>query len=125
MDHWSRWLLVGAVVVLPVVGRLWCDRRWRTVLERWASRDGYRILAAEHRTFFRGPFSWSTSVFQTVYRVTVVGGRGTPWKVWVRCGEPHFRLLSDRVEVRWDHAPAVAARGPDSSNPMYDRWLDG
>jgi hypothetical protein len=95
MDHSFGWLLVGAVAVLAVMSRLSRDRRWRAVLERWASRDGYRILAAERRTFFRGPFFWSSSVFQAVYRVTVVGGRGTPWKVWVRCGEPHFGLVQE------------------------------
>lgn len=125
MDRGFGLFLVGFVLVLAIVGLAWYSSRSRTLLQRWASRNGYRIIGADHRSFFRGPFFWTSSKGQTVYRVAVQIGTGAVLRGWVRCGSWCFGLLSDRVEVRWDEAPVVAARGAKANDPMHDRWLDG
>jgi hypothetical protein len=88
------------------------------LLHRWAERNGYRVIDAVHRHFFRGPFFWISSGGQTVYRITVEV-KGVVRTGWVRCGSSWLGLFSDQAEVRWDEAPAQAA------NPMHDHWLDG
>jgi hypothetical protein len=63
------------IVVLALVGlgsTAWQFRRSRSLLDRWAGRNGYRIIDSAYRVFFRGPFSWTSSGLQTVYGVTVV-----------------------------------------------------
>jgi hypothetical protein len=118
MDFRFEWLLVVFVLILGVVGLIWHSIRSRALLERWAELNGYRIIDADYRNVFRGPFFWTTTKGQTVYRVTVEL-KGDVLKGWVRCGSRCLGLLSDRVEVRWDEAPAKAA------SPLRDRWLDG
>ena len=88
------------------------------MLEQWAERNGYRIIEADYRNVFRGPFFWTTGKTQTVYRVTVEGKDGERTG-WVRCGSHLFGLFSNKVEVRWDELP------PTPANPMRDRWIDG
>jgi hypothetical protein len=112
-------LYMPAFMLLIVITSVWHFRRSRGLLDRWAERNGYRIIDSEYRKFFRGPFFWSTSKDQTVYRVTVELEKGRMLTGWVRCGSRFLGLLSDKVEVRWDEAPAA-----DGSKPMYDRWLD-
>jgi hypothetical protein len=118
MNSGFEWLLVVFVLVAFVAGLIWHSIRSRALLDRWAERNGYRIIDADYRNFFRGPFFWTTARGQSVYRVTVEL-KGDVLKGWVRCGSRWFGLLSDQVEVRWDEAPAKAA------SPMRDRWLDG
>ena len=62
----------------------------------------YRIVRQEYRTFFRGPFFWSSSKGQTVYYVVVEDSAGARQSGYVRCGGWWLGLLSVRVEVRWD-----------------------
>jgi hypothetical protein len=125
----SAQLLVPAVMlILAAAGIAWHFRRSRSLLDRWAERNGYRVIEADYRKFFRGPFFWTSAKGQTVYRVTVEvkGGVRTGW---VRCGSWWLGLLSEQVEVRWDETPAVEDRWDEApapaANPMHDRWLDG
>ena len=87
------------------------------LLDRWAERTGYRIIDADYRNVFRGPFFWTTSKGQTVYRVTIQDENGRTRSGWVRCGGWWFGLWSDHVEARWDETPKADAA-------MRDRWLD-
>jgi hypothetical protein len=92
-------LLVGIAV-----GALWWrDARSKDLLQRWAERNGYRIIRREYRFFFRGPFFLTTARSQAVYYVTVEGQEGTVRNCWVRCGSWWFGLLSDQVQVRWEN----------------------
>jgi len=124
MDVWFDGLLVAFVVILCVASLVWHSRRSRILLERWAERNGYRILRADYRNFFRGPFFWTSSRVQTIYRVTVEG-KGGVRSGWVRCGSCWLGLLSDQAEVRWDEARPVEVRGAQTTNPMHDQWIDG
>lgn len=111
--------VVVLAVLLVVVGMAWHFGRSRSLLDLWAERNGFRILASEYRNMFRGPFFWTTSRGQTVYRVTVEDKAGHVRTGWVRCGGWWLGLWSDHVEARWDEAP------PRPEPPMRDRWLDG
>jgi hypothetical protein len=79
--------------------------RSRKILERWAERNGYRILQAQRRTFLRGPFFFYTAKGQEVFRVTVEDPQGQVRHGFVRCGSFWLGVLSDRADVRWDPAP--------------------
>jgi hypothetical protein len=98
-------LIVVAFVGVAVLALLlfaWQFRRSDTLLERWAERNGYTLIEREYRWFARGPFFWTSSKGQTVYRVTVEDKAGRRRSGWVRCGGWFFGLLSDTAEVRWD-----------------------
>ena len=128
MDSSAGFIMVPVMLLLVATIFAWHYHRSRSLLERWAERNGSRILAAEYRHVFRGPFFWTSSKGQTVYRVTieVMGGVRTGW---VRCGSWWLGLLSDRVEVRWDEEPAVATKWDEAPggaiNPKHDQWIDG
>ena len=100
----SLFLIPVAIGLLAVVGLsvAWHYGRSSALLEGWAQRHGYRIVAKEYRTFFRGPFFWTTGKGQTVYYVTVEDQHGQLHNGFVRCGGWFLGLLSDHVEVRWD-----------------------
>jgi hypothetical protein len=124
----AQLLMLVVILLLAATGLVWHSRRSRTLLERWAERNGYRIIDADYRNFFRGPFFWTTAKGQTVYRVTMEV-KGVVQTGWVRCGTLWLGLFSDRAEVRWDETPAGEGRRNEppakAANLMHDRWLDG
>ena len=128
MDSSAGLFMLLLMLSLVAMGSAWHFRRSRSLLERWAERNGYRIMAAEYRHVLRGPFFWTSSKGQTVYRVTVevTGGVRTGW---VRCGSWWLGLLSDRAEVRWDEEPTGTTKWDEAAagvtNPMHDQWIDG
>jgi hypothetical protein len=93
---------VAAIAVLIGLSLWWHFGRSSSLLQLWAEINGYRIVRKEYRTFFRGPFFWSSSKGQTVYYVVVEDSAGERRSGYVRCGGWWLGLLSDRVEVRWD-----------------------
>lgn len=127
MDSSAPLLMVVAMLLLVATSIAWHSHRSRSVLERWAERNGYRIIDADYRNFFRGPFFWTSSKGQTVYRVTVQA-KGVVRNGWVRCGSWWLGLLSDQVEVRWDESSAEAVKRDEApagtTNPMHDKWID-
>lgn len=108
-------LIIVAMLILAAAALIGHSRRSRTLLDRWAARNEYRIIEADYRNFFRGPFFWTTSRGQAVYRVRVEGVAGIVQSGWVRCGSRSFGVLSDKVDVRWDEASA------EVRNRMHDR----
>jgi hypothetical protein len=80
----------------------WHFSRSGSLLDQWAEENGYRVLSREYRSFFKGPFFWTSSRGQTVYYVTVQDKAGNRRSGWVRCGSWFLGLLSDNVEVRWE-----------------------
>ena len=94
--------IVAAFVIFAVFMLAWHFSRSRSLLEPWAAENGYRIVESSYRNLVRGPFFWTTSKGQTVYRVTVEDESGRRRSGWVRCGGWFLGLLSDRVDVRWD-----------------------
>jgi len=120
--------MVVVMLLLVATSLVWHSRRSRILLERWAERNGYRIIDADYRNFFRGPFFWTTAKGQTVNRVTV-DVKSVVQTGWVRCGTRWLGLFSDRAEVRWDETPDGEGRRNETPAPaanlMHDRWLDG
>ena len=90
------------IIALAIGAVVWHYSRSRSLLEEWASENGYRILSSEHRHLVRGPFFWTTSKGQTVYRVSIEDREGRVRSGWVRCGSWMMGLWSDRVQVKWD-----------------------
>jgi len=97
------------------------------LLERWAEANGLVLLSKERRTFFKGPFFWTSSKNQVVYRIEAADAKGRRRNGWTRIGG-YWWPFGDRVEVRWDEPPPemfpldhLSSRG----NPaMWDRELD-
>jgi hypothetical protein len=89
-------------IVIAIGAIAWHYSRSRFLLQQWAQENGYRILSSEHRHLVRGPFFWTTSKGQTVYRVEIQDRDGRTRSGWVRCGSWMLGLLSDKVQVRWD-----------------------
>lgn len=127
-DGGARWLVLLLAAIPAGLVALWVDFYYWAVpaaLDRWAAGAGYRILRKEHRTFFKGPFFWTTSRSQVVYRVLVEGPKGEKRQAWVRIGG-FWWPWTRRIEVRWDPPPAspapqTSARGKLT---MWDRELD-
>jgi len=91
--------IIALVVAVPIV---WHFSRAASLLRQWAGKNGYHVVHSEHRFFFRGPFFWTTSNGQAVYRITVEDTEGSLRSGWVRCGGWFLGMLSDHVEARWD-----------------------
>ncbi len=102
MEDIIPFFVVALVVLVIVVSVSWTFRRSRRLLENWASSQRMEIVSAEFRWFFRGPFFWTTSKNQTVYRITVMDEHGEMLSGWARCGSFWWGIFSDRVDVRWD-----------------------
>jgi hypothetical protein len=108
---------IAAVAVLVILSLWWHFERSRSLLHQWAAGNDYRIVRQEYRYFFRGPFLWTSPKGQAVYYVVIEDPAGTRRSGWVRCGNPWFGLLSDKVEVRWDAVAAgtgLATPAPES-----------
>jgi hypothetical protein len=103
MDSLLPVFAIAGLAVFAGLALWWQFSRSRSLLEQWAERNGYHILSRRYRSFFKGPFFWTSSRGQAVYHVTVEekeGGRRRSG--WVRCGGWFLGLLSDNVEVQWD-----------------------
>jgi hypothetical protein len=106
MNNTSPFFLIpvaAGMVVIAVTSIVWHFSRSRSLVERWAAGNGYELLNAEYRNFFRGPFFWMTSKSQTVYHVEVRDQSGRIRSGWVRCGSWWSGLFSDQTEVRWEN----------------------
>jgi hypothetical protein len=99
------WVIVAVAVVVATLLALlvaWSFRRSAFLLEEWAVGHHYQVLDRHYCWFCKGPFTWTSSNGQAVYRVTVADERGNRRCGWVRCGGWFWGLLSDQVEARWD-----------------------
>jgi hypothetical protein len=96
-------ILFAVFCVTFVVFVLVCNIvRPRQILNRWAQGNDYQIPSSHYCWFRRGPFFWTTSKGQCIYRVTVRTLDGLEKQGWVRCGGWFLGVLSDHAEVRWD-----------------------
>jgi hypothetical protein len=101
-----------AAVALALGMWFWSRARASSMLQRWAFTHGLRLVSADHRSMFRGPFWWRTSRGQSVYRITVQYPDGTIRQGYARCGGWLLGLLADVVDVQWDAPdPRTAAPG--------------
>jgi hypothetical protein len=77
--------------------------RSKSLLEGWATKNGLEIVNRDYCWFYKGPFIWTSSRNQSVFRVTARDKQGNLRSGWVRLGGWFLGLSSDRVEVRWDN----------------------
>ena len=102
--------IVLLAIVLPAVllfvTLYWLDRvRRREALFRWASRNGYRLVAFGQPILTEAsPFPFSASKAQQVFKVQVEDGLGKRRSGWVRLGDAWRGLSSDRADERWESA---------------------
>lgn len=90
------------LIVVAIGSIFWNVSRSQEVLQHWADQNGYRLLEAKNAPFFRGPFFWTSTKGQTVYRVRVEDSAGRTRSGWVRCGSWAWGVLSDEAQVHWD-----------------------
>jgi hypothetical protein len=96
-------IFVVVLCTIIILQMVLVSRRSRAALEKWAEQNDIWIIEMDYRILRRGPFFWTISRNQTVYRVTVVDRNSNSRRGWVRCGDWFWGvLLSDNVEVRWD-----------------------
>jgi hypothetical protein len=107
------------VLIATIFVFRWHFARSAAILTKWADENGYEILEKSYRHFCKGPFFFTTTSHQTVYRVTVRDKAGNVETGWVACGSWWWGLLSDQAQVRWDESPQATA------TPLRDRWMDG
>jgi len=104
MESENVFRVLGPILVLVaiVAGFAWSHSRGKSMLETWAYQNGYEILSREECWLFRGPFFWSSSKGQKVYKVSLRDADGIVRNGYVRCGSYWIGLWSDKVELRWD-----------------------
>jgi hypothetical protein len=90
-------------VIVGIAAIAWHCSRSRSLLQQWASGNGYVILHREYRNVVKGPFFWTSSKGQTVYYVKIRDREGNVRTGWVRCGSWWLGLMSDKTEVRWEN----------------------
>ena len=90
-------------------GLLWLLRklygRARRNLERWVDDQGYSLVAVKLALFRKGPYTWTSSNAQIVFRITILDKQGQERTGWVRCG--HWlasAALSDTIDGVLDEA---------------------
>jgi hypothetical protein len=118
-------VLVAAFLIMIT---RWHYRRSAAILQKWADDNGYQIVEKELRHFFKGPFFFTASKHQTVYRVTVCDEAGQERSGWVVCGGWWLGMWTDHAKVRWDEVPQPERweKAPQvAESPMRDPWLDG
>lgn len=97
-----KFLFIVVIVGLATASMFWHNSRSRELLEHWAEQNGYFILEAKYASLFRGPFFWTSSKGQTVYRVMVQERNGFTRRDWVRCGSWLWGIWSKQAQASWD-----------------------
>lgn len=95
-------LIVVAIFAFAIFSMVWHFKRGQTLVERWAARNGFRLISTEYRWIRRGPFWWRTSKGQSVYHVEVCDGNGEYRSGYVRVGSWIGGLFTDVADVKWD-----------------------
>ena len=101
----SGYLLYAAIVAAALAFEFWRQTRARALVEEWARENRFRLTECRRAWFWRGPFLWTTSRYQIVFRIAADDLRfGAPCRGWVRCGRWWTgRLTPDSVDVRWTY----------------------
>jgi hypothetical protein len=98
-------LVVGLVLALSAYA-VGAYRHGAQILEQWAADNNYRIIETDRRYLRKGPFTWTSSQSQIIYRVTVQDPQGNIRHGWVRCGSFILGAWQNDVDVRWENQPA-------------------
>jgi hypothetical protein len=95
-------LIIGVMLALAALSVVWQYSKSSSLLTGWAAENNLQILRRQRRTFFKGPFFWTSGKGQQVFYVTVQDGEGRTRRAWVRCGGRMLGMFSNNVDVRWD-----------------------
>ena len=96
-------LVVDCFVVVWIIRKLY--GRARRSLERWVDDQGYSLVAGKLALFRKGPYTWTSSNAQMVFRITILDERGQERTGWVRCGSWIMHAaFSDDVDGVLDEA---------------------
>ena len=95
-------LSIGIFVVLAILACSWHFGRSSSMIQKWADGNQFQIVSKEYCWFFKGPFFWTSSRGQTVYRVVVEDSQGRSRSGYVRCGGFFLGLFTDQIEISWD-----------------------
>lgn len=104
MNGHNAGVIIGAVLMAGFVllSILWGSSRGTSMLDQWAQANGLQIVSREECWFFKGPFFWTSTRGQKIYRVSVLDRDGRTRSGYVRCGGYWLGLWSDHVDARWD-----------------------
>jgi hypothetical protein len=95
--------LILLIVGIVVISYVWFFiKRSQARLQSWAIELGYTILHAEMRFLRRGPFLWSSSKNQVVYRIKVRDAEARERWGWICLGDYWVGIFSDPVATKWD-----------------------
>ena len=95
------WTVAALAIGAPVVCGIFRLRRSRAIVRQSLERDGYTVVRIQRRVIRQGPFLWTTSRAQTVYRVLVQDRGGHDRTVWARLGRS-WLPRPDQLEFRWE-----------------------
>ena len=102
MRHdWTSLAIVGGIGLVTLGLMAWRTAVAEHLLGRWADDHGLTLLAMRPAMYFRGPFTWTSSGTDFVYRLSVRDARGEVLEGWARIGGPVMGPCSGSVEVRW------------------------
>jgi len=91
--------VLGVLIVFYIA---WHFTRSRSLLQKWATSNGYEILHSEFRSLRKGPFLWKDSAKQMVFYVRIRSREGQERSGWVLCGGFWTGLFSDKIQVTWE-----------------------
>lgn len=89
-------LFIVAIILIAT------ENTGRSMLQRWAANNDLRLIKFSPRYWRRGPFFWTTSKNQLVYRITAQTRDGQTYEGWARCGSWMWGIWVNQVEARWD-----------------------
>ena len=102
MDLWIVQIIGAGLLGLAFGLEVWRSRRSEKTIRDWARNSEYHLLMLRNVFPFAGPFFWTKSGQQTVFRVTIRDNAGAAKSAWLLCGHWWRGVLSDEIVVRWD-----------------------
>jgi len=93
-----QFLLTGAVLVALW---LWTQQQHKARLRKWADERRFELLEIKPCFLLRGPFQWTSSRHQAVYRLAIRDAHGERFAGWACLGHFHW-LLPNELRVEWD-----------------------
>lgn len=100
----SDWIVLA--IVLSPIAALWM---WGVIRLRRAKRairdavgvEGFDLIAMRQRWFRQGPFFWTSTRGQVIYRLTAQDASGRRRTGWARWGRT-WLFRPDRLDLQWD-----------------------
>lgn len=94
----------GARISLGVYLNRWQFRKADALIESWAERSHFRIVAKEPANpLGTGPKAMRAANKQVMYRVVVQDTQGHERRALVKVGSESTGVLSENLVVVWDH----------------------